>query len=108
MTRAYTYIWSFEVHPEHVVAFRWHYGEGGAWTQLFRRARGYLGTQLLQDESDPLRFVTIDAWSSPEDYEAFRAEYHAEYEALDRVCEGFTVRETLIGHFSSAPHASPP
>ena len=22
MTRAYTYIWSFEVHPEHVVAHR--------------------------------------------------------------------------------------
>ena len=108
MTRAYTYIWSFEVHPEHVVAFRWHYGEGGAWTQLFRRARGYLGTQLLQDESDPLRFVTIDAWSSPEDYEAFRAEYASEYAALDRLCEGFTVQETLIGHFTSAPHASPP
>jgi len=108
MTRAYTYIWSFEVHPEHVVAFRWHYGEGGAWTQLFRRARGYLGTQLLQDESDPLRFVTIDAWSSPEDYEAFRAEYASEYAALDRLCEGLTARETLIGHFTSAPHASPP
>jgi len=107
MTRAYTYIWSFEVHPEHVVAFRWHYGEGGAWTQLFRRARGYLGTQLLQDESDPLRFVTIDAWSSPEDYEAFRAEYASEYAALDRLCEGLTARETLIGHFTSAPHASP-
>lgn len=101
MPRTYTYIWAFDVHAEHAAAFRKHYGEGGAWTQLFLRARGYLGTQLLQDESEPLRFVTIDTWSSPQDYEAFRADYAAEYAALDRLCEGFTQRETLIGHFVS-------
>ena len=108
MTRAYTYIWSFEVHPEHVVAFRWHYGEGGAWTQLFRRARGYLGTRLLEDRSDPLRFVTIDSWSSVEEYDAFRVTYASEYAALDRLCEGLTVRETHIGQFTSARDASSP
>ena len=107
MTRAYTYIWAFEVHPEHVVAFRWHYGEGGAWTQLFRRARGYLGTRLLEDQTDPLRFVTIDTWRSVEEYEAFRAEYASEYAELDRLCEGFTVQERLIGHFVSTPSAGP-
>jgi len=99
VTQTYTYLWAFEVRAEHAEAFRRHYGEGGAWTQLFRRAKGYLGTQLLQDETDPLRFVTIDTWSSVEDYEAFRAEYAAEYAALDRLCEGFTNRETLIGRF---------
>ena len=108
MTRSYTSIWEFEVHPEHVVAFRWYYGEGGAWTHLFRRASGYLGTQLLEDPSDPLRFVTIDTWSSAEEYQAFRAAYASEYAALDRVCEGFTVRETLIGHFTSARDAKSP
>ena len=101
MKRTYTYIWAFEVHAEHADAFREHYREGGAWTQLFRRARGYLGTQLLQDESNALRFVTIDTWSNAEDYEAFRAQYASEYAALDRVCEAFTARETLIGHFVS-------
>ena len=108
MTRSYTSIWEFEVHPEHVVAFRWHYGEGGAWTQLFRRARGYLGTRLLEDQSEPLRFVTIDTWSSVEEYEAFRAAYASEYAALDRLCEGLTVRETHIGHFTSARDANSP
>jgi heme-degrading monooxygenase HmoA len=97
----YSYIWAFEVRAEHVEAFRHYYGEGGAWMQLFRRARGYLGTQLLQDESDPLRFITIDTWSSVEEHEAFRAGYAAEYAALDRLCEGLTTRETLIGHFVS-------
>jgi quinol monooxygenase YgiN len=98
---AYTYIWTFKVHRQHAEAFRRYYGEGGAWTQLFRRARGYLETRLLQDEEDPLRFVTIDTWSSIEDYQAFRASYAAEYAALDRLCEGFTIEETLIGSFVS-------
>jgi heme-degrading monooxygenase HmoA len=105
--RAYSYIWAFEVHKEHAEDFRRHYGDDGAWMQLFRRARGYLGTQLLQDEKDPLRFVTIDTWSSVEDYEAFRAAYASEYAALDRLCEGFTVQETLIGHFVSISDADP-
>jgi quinol monooxygenase YgiN len=99
VTRTYTCIWAFKVHAEHLDAFRRHYGEGGAWTQLFRRARGYLGTRLLQDQKDPLRFVTVDTWSNAESYEAFRAEYASEYAALDRLCEGFTVEETLVGHF---------
>jgi len=101
MTRAYTYIWVFRADPEHVEVFRQYYGEGGAWTQLFRRARGYLGTQLLRDEKDPLRFVTIDRWSTVEDYEAFRASYASEYAALDCLCEDLTTEETLIGHFRS-------
>ena len=101
MTRTSTYIWTFKVHPEHVEAFRRHYGEDGAWAQLFRRARGYLGTQLLEDHADPLRFMTIDTWRSVEDYEAFRLSYASDYAALDRVCEGFTSEETLIGNFTA-------
>jgi quinol monooxygenase YgiN len=96
----HTYIWSFKVHPQHVDAFRRHYGEGGTWTQLFRRARGYVETRLLGDATDPLRFVTIDTWSDAADYEAFRVAYAAEYAALDRLCESLTLEETLIGHFS--------
>lgn len=103
MTQPYTYIWAFKVHAQHVAAFREHYGESGAWVRLFRRAPGYLGTQLLQDREDPLRFVTIDAWRSVEDYETFRASYRLEYAALDRVCEGFTSEETLLGKFAPQP-----
>ena len=99
MTTTFTYIWSFEVRPEDVEAFRRSYGDGGAWTQLFRRARGYLGTQLLRDEQDALHFVTIDTWARREDYEAFRAAFASEYAALDRSCEGLTTEQTCLGHF---------
>ena len=66
------------------------------------------GTRLLEDRSDPLRFVTIDSWSSVEEYDAFRVTYASEYAALDRLCEGLTVRETHIGQFTSARDASSP
>lgn len=104
---SHSYIWAFRVHAQHVEAFRRYYGDGGEWTQLFQRARGYLGTRLLQDEMDPLRFLTIDTWSSAEEHETFRASYASEYAALDRLCEAFTVEETFVGHFSSTlrqPH----
>ena len=101
MTHTYSYIWAFKVHPDRADTFREHYGEGGAWTQLFRRARGYVGTQLLRNATDPTRFVTIDTWASAHDYEAFRAAYASEYAALDRLCEGLTLEETLVGHFLS-------
>ncbi len=101
MTMRYTYIWEFRARPEHAEEFRRHYGESGDWTQLFRRGRGYLGTLLLQDEKNPLRFVTIDSWSSRDDYEAFRASYASEYAALDRLCATLTTEETLIGHFTA-------
>jgi heme-degrading monooxygenase HmoA len=101
VTTTCTYIWSFKVRAEHVESFRRSYGEGGAWTRLFRRARGYLGTQLLRDEQDALRFVTIDTWARREDYDAFRASFASEYAALDRRCEGLTTEETCIGHFVS-------
>ncbi len=99
--QTYIYIWAFAVQPDHIEAFRQNYGDGGAWARLFRRGHGYLGTQLLQDENDALRFVTIDTWSSSDDYEAFKAAHASEYAALDRVCEGLTGHETLIGHFVS-------
>ena len=102
MTRACSYIWAFKVHPASVDAFHERYRDGGAWTELFRRARGYIGTRLLRDATDPTRFVTIDTWSSADDYEAFRAAYASEYEALDRLCAGLTLEETLIGMFLSA------
>lgn len=99
--RTHAYIWVFDVRRDCLDAFRRYYGEAGAWAALFRRGRGYLGTQLLEDQDDPLRFVTIDTWKSVEDYEAFRQAYAAEYAALDRACERLTTRETQIGHFSS-------
>jgi quinol monooxygenase YgiN len=77
-----------------------HYDRGGSWEQLFRRAPGYLGTRLLRDRSDPLRFVTIDDWIGEEHYRSFRTQFAPAYDALDSICEGLTVTECSFGQFA--------
>jgi heme-degrading monooxygenase HmoA len=76
------------------------YAPGGDWDRLFRRAEGFLSTELIQDERDETRFLTIDRWDSREALDRFRLRFREEYEALDRKCEDYTIEETLVGDFS--------
>ena len=97
----YMNILEFQVRPARVDDFLRHYDRGGSWEQLFRRAPGYLGTRLLRDRKDPLRFVTIDDWVDEEHYRAFRTQFAHDYETLDNICEGLTVTETSFGDFAA-------
>jgi heme-degrading monooxygenase HmoA len=92
-------IWSFRVRAEHEQAFAAAYKHDGAWAQLFRKARGYRGTDLLRDEPGTQRYVTIDKWDSSADFDAFRRDHHDAYMELDREFERFTEIEEKIGVF---------
>jgi heme-degrading monooxygenase HmoA len=97
----FVYLWEYRVRPDTVESFLEHYGDDGAWASLFGRASGYLGTALLRDLTDPLRFITIDRWETADHYGEFRRRYGAEYSALDAKCDGLTLSEAPIGHFES-------
>ena len=43
----YVIVWEYQVKTEHLENFEKIYGEGGAWTDLFQRGTGYLGTDWL-------------------------------------------------------------
>ncbi|HEY7840607.1 MAG TPA: antibiotic biosynthesis monooxygenase [Gammaproteobacteria bacterium] len=100
-THAYMYVWEFIVATEHVAAFEQAYGPDGDWVRLFRRAEGYLRTELLKDPSRPGRYLTVDAWASRGQWEEFRTQFAKEFEALDAQCEGWTVSEPEIGRFDA-------
>lgn len=95
-------VWEFIVEPASRAEFIGHYGPDGSWARLFRRAPGYLGTELLNDRANPLRYVTVDRWASIEDWRAFRERFGQDYAALDRRCERLTVREAALGEFETA------
>jgi quinol monooxygenase YgiN len=95
----YVYIWEFTVAPAHAGDFERVYGPDGDWVQLFRRGRGHLRTELLRDLDRPLRYVTVDTWESRAAFDAFRAAFADEFEALDARCAGWTSSETQIGVF---------
>lgn len=98
----YVYLWEFRVRKERLSEFEDVYGPDGAWVELFRRAEGYLGSELLRDASDEARYVTIDRWISREALDSFHARFREEYEALDRRCEKLTSAETKIGDFETS------
>lgn len=93
------YLWEYLVAPENVNAFVESYAPEGAWVQLFRRAPGYVRTELHQDRTDARRFITMDYWESEAAWQAFRTQFAAEFEALDTRCEVLTLQEREIGRF---------
>ena len=99
MEKQFTCIWEFEVPAATASEFRRHYGPGGSWVTLFRSDSAFIETLLLHDPSRQGRYVTIDRWQSAEAYRLFRQNFSAQYQAIDRICEGLTNRETNLGSF---------
>ena len=96
----YIIIWEYQVRPEHSLEFEKYYNKDGAWAKLFNKSDGYLGTELLCDETDANRFLTIDRWASIDAYNEFKANWLKEYEKLDCQCEYITELETLLGKYN--------
>jgi len=101
MAAEFVYVWEFRVLEERLPEFLAAYGPEGEWARLFRRDPAWLGTELLRDESDPTRFLTVDRWRSRADRDAFRQRHAAEFEELDRRCEVLTSFEVPIGEFGN-------
>lgn len=95
-TAGFTALWEFGVTPERQADFERHYGPDGSWVRLFRRAPGYLGSELLHQGAKPLHYVTVDRWASVEAWRAFRSRFADEYERLDREFEALTTHEAPL------------
>jgi heme-degrading monooxygenase HmoA len=95
----FTYVWEYEVPPGSEPEFLAHYAPEGTWAQLFRRAAGYVSTQLYRDRRRVGRYLTVDHWIDETAFSRFRREFASEFEALDRVCAGLTGREAHLGDF---------
>jgi heme-degrading monooxygenase HmoA len=89
-------LWQFETIDALAPAFTVAYGPDGPWVAFFRRARGYLGTDLFRHTSSPPCFLTLDRWESRSAYESFRRERATEYAALDAECERLTTSERFL------------
>lgn len=99
-------IWKFTVAADRVPEFVRAYGPDGIWAELFRRAEGYLSTELVQDRHDRGVFVTIDSWTSQAAYAAFREKFADDYAAIDRQCEALTLDEVCVAHGNTLPPAA--
>jgi heme-degrading monooxygenase HmoA len=97
----YNILWEFWVKAGSESEFEKHYGSNGTWAQLFRRGKGYIGTNLFGDVSNPQRYLTLDQWNSQEEFEIFEKEYGKEYKAIDNTCEQLTTKEVRLSSWDS-------
>jgi len=93
------YAWEYLVRPSGVLKFKRIYGPKGKWARLFRKARGYVRTELHRDMGKPRRFITIDYWKSYQAWKRFRQKFASEFAELDLKCERMTTSEKEIGRF---------
>ena len=93
-------VWEFRIRTVKRRVFERAYGPDGEWAALFRTGKGFLGTELIHDDEDPNRYLTLDFWKSRKHYERFKRQNREMYELIDRRCEAFTSKESEIGQFS--------
>jgi heme-degrading monooxygenase HmoA len=90
-------IWRFRVPEPEIDAFERAYGPKGDWAELFARAPGYVGTDLLRLHGESGTYLTIDRWATERDFEAAKKLLASDYAELDRRCEAYTSGETWLG-----------
>jgi heme-degrading monooxygenase HmoA len=101
MTGMFVRVWEYEVPEETMTAFCVAYAADGDWAELFRRASGYLGTELYRDPNRGDRFLTIDRWHSEPDWRAFQVASGSAYDALDARLQGLARTERSLFEGSS-------
>jgi len=94
-------VWEYEVPPDRTGAFAAAYAADGPWGELFRRAGGFLGTELYRDSARPGRYMTIDRWQDERAWQAFLAVFRPDYESLDAQLEGLAAVERSLFEGSS-------
>ena len=97
----YTILWEFLVAPAKRAEFEQAYAADGPWAELFVRADGFAGIQLLrcteQDVAPPDRGPVVAA-----DHVAFQRQFGTEDTALDARLEGLADVENRIGAFEDS------
>jgi heme-degrading monooxygenase HmoA len=97
--KMYAYIWEFTVKTEYKMKFEQIYGPAGKWAELFKKSEGYIRTELLHDNLDSQKYITIDYWKSKSNKNDFMLKFSDDYKRLDAECSEFTLNERYIGEF---------
>ena len=94
-------IWKFRPPQGREQEFADAYDGNGTWAELFSKAAGYRGTDLLRPLEPGGWWMTIDRWDSEAEFEAFQTNLGEEYRALDAELEGVAGDEEFVGAFEA-------
>ena len=94
------YMWEYHVKENMISEFERAYGQDGDWVKFFKKADGYIKTELHRDINNKGRYITIDYWSSKEACENYKEKFKNEFIKIDEACEESTLKEIPHGSFS--------
>jgi heme-degrading monooxygenase HmoA len=89
----------YRVHQAQARAFEHAYGSQGPWAELFAKHPGFRRSRLFRHKKEEGVYVSIDAWESRSDWDAFRTEQADAYARLDRDLRLLYLEEHLIGYY---------
>jgi hypothetical protein len=74
---------------------------GGIWTELLKRAPGYLATEVECESASEGRYRVRDFWTAHRWFEIFREKHADDYERLKQwlSMEGVVERERFLGAY---------
>ncbi len=71
------------------------FGKAGIWTDLLRRAEGFMGTEIWCESPAERRYRVRDFWRSHREFEEFRERFVAEVERF----HSLLISEGIVGKF---------
>ena len=77
------------------------FGRTGIWSELLRRAEGYVGTEIWCESSTERRYRVRDFWWSHREFEVFRARFAVEIERFHALLmsEGIVNKFEVVGTY---------
>ena len=94
-------VWRFEVRPGASEAFEQMYGSDGAWTDLSRRSRSFLGSSFLRDLGSDTRYLLVEYWGEMMVYEKHLTSFQKQLEALEQRRAELVDRMEPLGVFTA-------
>lgn len=94
-------VWRFEVRPGAGEEFEQMYGSDGAWTDLSRRSRSFLGSSFLRDLGSDTRYLLVEYWGEMMVYEKHLASFQKQLDALEQRRAELVERMEPVGVFTA-------
>ncbi len=94
-------VWRFHVRPGAAAEFERMHGSDGAWTELSRRSRSFLGSSFLRDISSDARYLLVEYWGEMMVYEKHAANFRNQLDKLERERASLVEGIEAVGVFSA-------
>lgn len=93
-------VWEIVVRDQARGQFELAFGPGGAWSKLFAKSPGFMGTTLMRDLKNSRRYLVVELWNDEAGRDKSITEQQTAYTDLEAVFDEWTESKIELGIFS--------